>query len=260
MATKQLRENRKMRLITVATAAMLVVLAGAGIAGASVVTISITLDNPAVNPGESTTYEVKAIVADNYWAFPSYPAYDLKGGLASFLVNMNYSSTDGGVAHHKEGSGPPPLFLPNGKAAAVIQAPFTALTQSGDILPGSGGTDGVKNTFGTQPLISPANGFDYVGNPPGYQTMVGYETEVLLFTGTIEAVAAGTVDIGLDWVPNANDPTMAVYKLDTTTGAYSGQPDTVVLNGATLTVIPEPTTIGLLGFGIVALLRRRRQA
>ena len=260
METKQTRENRKMRSITVATAAMLVVLAGAGIAGASVVTITITLDNPAVNPGESTPYTVKAKVTDNFWPFPDYPAYDLKGGLASFLVNMDYSSTNGGVAHHAEGSGPPPGFLPNGKAAAAVQSPFTALTQNGDIVPGSGGTGGVKNTFGTQPLISPANGFDYVGNDPGYQTMVGYETEVVLFTGTIEAVAAGTVDIGLGWVPNAADPTMAVYKLNTTTGAYSGQPDTVVLNGATLTVIPEPTTIGLLGFGIVALLRRRRQA
>jgi len=267
METKQTRENRKMRIATFATAALLVVLVGSGVAGASTVDITITLNPTAqqiadggVQVGDSMAYTVMGQVTDNY--YEPFSGYEVNGGLHGFKVRMDFAPTGAGLAHQKEHqSGAPGSKTDDGSPNLAFNSAF-AVKQRGDIIGGVGGTGGFERAAGGQgsdPLTEDAWAY---GEIEAIKTQVQrlYDTPFVLFSGNIEVLAGDpgdTVVADLDWYHN---DTTSVYKVDSAAGLFLGQPDTVNISGGSFTIIPEPTTIGLLGFGVVALLRRRRRA
>ncbi len=246
-----------MRTLTIAAIAMLVVLAGSGFAGAADLTLTIDLADSQLAVGETTTYTVYGMVTDNTTndGFGDPVFSELNGGLISYMVDQTYTGT--GTAKHARAPGPPiPTFT---AAATTIQAPYGAATHKGDIVntswvPDSAGTGGVDNTFGTQLPLQPYSLYDYYepSKRPGFE--YGNATPVALFTGTIEALALGTVDVQVNWEPGH----CSVYKVDSA-GLHMAVPDTVVPGMATLLIVPEPATLGLLALGGLALLRRTRR-
>jgi hypothetical protein len=234
METKHVRENRKMRLFTVATAALLVVLAGYGIAGASVLTLSVQfadtqLSLDGTNGPTSTTYTVYGVVTDN--TTEDGFGGTLNGGILSYETNQAY--TGAGTIEHVRAAGPPIVF----NAATTSQAPFTALAVKGTLDPASGttpGTAGVAGTYGTAAL--PSDKFDYYTSADPYQ--MGNGTPVALYTGSITALADGAVTVNIDGLGNT-----LVWTINGS-GLQSAAPDTIVGATATLNVGnvgPTPT-------------------
>ena len=222
METKQLRENRKMRKATVATTTLLVVLAVTGFASAAVVELSIVLDNPTLLATESTTYTVYGVVTDN--VTEAY-GVSLNGGLVSFGIDQMYSGS--GTIQHSRAASPPMVYTAN----PIIQEPFTALTGKGSLSPSgdplTAGTVGVIKSAGASSL--PGDKFDYYTDAAPYQ--VGNGTPVALFSGSVTAIADGTVTI--DAMVNGSN--ILVWEIDDA-GLKAVAPETIIAGSATLTI------------------------
>jgi len=204
METKRVRETRKMRLITVAAAALLVMLGAYGIADGSTVTLSIVVDAPVVggmyqldNVGDTVTYTVYGLVdapaTNDGFGDPVYSI--LKGGLDTYIVDQFYTGT--GQISNTSKTGPNA-----GKATTVIPAPFTTYGQNGFLVDvgGSktGGFPGVGGVVSTGGGMSFPESFAYWESTAAKATYeIGNGSAAALFTGTIQAVANGTVDISV---------------------------------------------------------------
>lgn len=226
METKHVRENRKMRSLTIASIALLVLFAGVGLANASTVTFSIQfadtqLSTDGTNGPTSTTYTVFAEVTDNQT--DDTFGFVLDGGLGSYETNQAYSGT--GTIQHARAASPPTIYT----AATTSQAPFTALAVKGALDPaqaGDYGTDGVLGTYGAAPL--PADKFDYYSSTAPY--VVGNGAPAPLYTGSVTAVADGTVTVDVTGLANT-----LVWTLNST-GLVAAVPDTIIPASATINV------------------------
>ena len=212
METKLVRENRKMRILTVVAAALLVVLAGSGIAGASAVTLSIEINAPKINEGlpnemyniplvgGTATYTVYGLVTDNTtddgWGYGEESI--LHGGFATYIVDQFYTSGAGQISHTGK-TGPN-----TGKATTTIPTLFSPYAQNGFLIDASGvkrgalgfpGVGGVVSTGGGMNMPSDLFAYYEPAQKPNYE--VGNGTRAVLFTGTIQAVANGIVDISV---------------------------------------------------------------
>lgn len=189
-----------MRLTTVVAAALLVVLAGSGIAGAATITLSIVIDDNALEIGESTTYSIYGMVTDNY-VEDNY-GVPFEGGIASFKVDQIFTGSAGGAIRHLQAAGPPSTTSAATTVALATNVapdpvgPFVAknngVIMNGSWVPTALGTGGVNDTYGAQ---APAGGYDYY---EGGRLLYGSGEAALLFVGTYVAVADGTVDILVD--------------------------------------------------------------
>jgi len=214
METKIVRENRKMRKITVAIAALLVVFAGSGIAGASVVTLSIEINATKINEGlpnemyniplvgGTATYTVYGLVTDNTTDDGLGSGADsiLHGGFATYIVDQFYTSGAGQISN--TGKTAPPANV--GKATTTIPTLFSPYAQNGFLIDESGvkrgalgfpGIGGVVSSGGGMNMPSDLYAYYESGKKPDYE--VGNGTKTVLFTGTIQAVADGIVDISV---------------------------------------------------------------
>lgn len=241
MQTKQTRENRKMRKLTAVAAVLLVVLAGYGMADASVVTLSIQLNDTqlsvdGLNGPTSTTYTVYGMVTDNLT--DDTFGVSINGGLVSFMTDQAYSGT--GMIKHARATSPPTVYT----AATTIQAPFTALTSKGSLLPATStnpGSLGVNNIQGGSAL--PGDKYDYYTSAAPYE--YGNGTPVALYTGSIIALADGTVTI--DVLPEAGQ--ILIWQVDES-GLKAVVPTTVIPAQAVVTVgsigpVTNPATVSI---------------
>jgi hypothetical protein len=257
METKLVRENRKMRILTVAAVALLVVLAGSGIADASVVpvvtlsveglTTQLSLDNS--NGPLYTTYTVYATVTGN--TTDDTFGFTLYGGVASWMIDQMYSPS--GIIGHYPVQPPPPGNATSVAANITVMSPFTAVVAKGNIVevwspsPPTPpqtyirtGTSGVDNTTGAEAL--PASKFAYYDPPYATPYQLGNldasgGVKVALFSGRIDAKANGGVD--LTFAGQAN--TVLVWKLNAD-GLYSSIATSVVPAMAHINVGPPPVT------------------
>jgi len=232
METRLVRENRKMRTLTLAAAALLVVLAGSGIADAAILTLSISITDNTLNIGESTTYTVYGKVTDNTYTDPYAFVFD--GGIATYMVDEVFTSSNGGLIRHMQGAGPPTTTTSN---TLAINPPFTAST-AGKIKNAAWvdtalGTGGVNNVYGGQ---STGGGYDYY---TGGRFLYGNGEAAALFTGTFIAVTNGTVNIALNREPG----TCLVWALGGATGEtlVSKIVETVVPGSGQIIVGPVTT-------------------
>jgi hypothetical protein len=304
MRAKQVRENRKMktnmRLTTVAVAALLVVFAGSGIAGASVLTLTVqvtnstiylTADDPATPEIEeratTATYKVFGAVTDNAYVCttghtnPYTPAapllpFTFYGGIKSIENNLNFTSTGAdptgkvtpGWSNYdpileEEKGDPTRAYTPfNPGAYTGYPAPFLNYAISyGSIVNGSGvitvgGTGGIGgNNITAFPLLGSME-LTGVGSNSIYRPLTSstvpttvtttmkkytqgnlgsgytpYNTAVLLYTGTLDANAAGTVHIDILSTVNTK-----VWSLITTAGADK---DKLTYVSPTMTVVSD---------------------
>jgi len=243
-----------MRTLTLAAAALLVVLAGSGIADASVVTLSVeglttqlSLDN--LNGPLYTTYTVYATVTGN--TTDDTYGFTLYGGVASFMIDQMYSPS--GIIGHYPVQPPPPGNATSTVANITVMSPFTAALAKGNIVevwspsPPTPpqtyirtGTSGVDNTSGAEAL--PASKYAYYDPPYATPYQLGNldasgGVKVALFSGRIDAKANGGVD--LTFAGQANQ--VLVWKVNAD-GLYSSIDTSVVPAMAHINVGAPPVT------------------
>ncbi len=165
------------------------------------------------------------------------PDVDFGGGYYGGCLQYGINIGDSGSALTPEqGVGGPPLFLPDGKWKSTSTSPMTnykglvdtngydVFAQQGAIAPGDFGT--YYDAFGAGPDI--------------WSTVC---------TGKIKWNGEGTV---LTIVPVALSAQL-VY------GLSGGAENPTAAYGDSVTFVPEPATMSLIGLGGLALLRRRRK-
>lgn len=227
-----------MRKLTIVAAALLVVLAGSGIASASVLTLSITLDRttiyvaPEVGQYAYATYTVWGIVTENDW-YDATNDITLNGGLATFKTGIDFTGTGQGTAQGIAGTT---------NARATFDAHWPVAKQGGSVVdtfhnPLEGGTGGTIATAAADAGFTYPD--DYVYDEPVFE--YGNGTLVRLYTNRIYAVAGGTVTL----TTAGNQAQCIVYTLAADEVLQPAIVDTLInAPGVSLTIVgttSEPT-------------------
>jgi len=226
-----------MRILTLAAAALLVVLAGSGIADASVLTLTIQLgtnqiSTDGLNGPTSTTYTVSGVVTGNDTTDAPAGEFILHGGIASVMIDQYYTGT--GLIRHKQGM---PNTSTNYTPSITFPNALFVTTDKGKVVnaarvPTWRGTGGVDNTFAGQGTFDK---YAYYDSATRFE--LGNGTPVVLYTGSIEAIANGTVDILVDQELGM----CRVYQINDA-GLFTAAPTSVVPAMAQINVGPPAVT------------------
>lgn len=243
-----------MRSITVGIAALLVVLAGYGIAEASVLTLSIEFGTTQLsldgsNGPLTTTYTVKGAVTGNTtddagkWG----EVLVLNGGISSVTVDQYYTSSNGGQIKQP---GSPAAGFPASVTAA--NPPFNGSGSKGSTVnagrvPAFGGAGGIDNTYVSRSPFSGVDDYVNFDNYPAVSVLPtfaeGNGTAITLYTGSITAIANGTVNVLVDRdLDLVGLISATVYKLNAG-GLYIDRVDTIVPATATIYVGNQVTNV-----------------
>jgi hypothetical protein len=232
-----------------------------------------------VNPGQVLNWEITISVSDNAYSVGQYGPWTT--GVQAAEIGL--SSTGPGVVEIPEGmNGGFGGTDPTGAPADGTVVYNTLSPPDGFGVPGTGtpvgqytddGNRGLKSGLLSLPAANP------VPNPPAtyYETgftdvlpeyKLGVDSPILFANGSMTVV--GQEGDGVTYTPTIRLPdgtnyNLSVFTIDESNGqmmqrSVNVNADTLNLNGQTLTVIPEPATMGLLGFGVLGLLKRRRRA
>ena len=219
-----------MRTFTIAAAALLVVLAGSGIAGASVLTLSVVVADSTLymdgNMGPtSTTFSVYGAVSGNTWeATSGTPSpFTLYGGIKQFETQLRFTGT--GQVHPTPDTDKAPAFAlqtfnnNNFFTTAYIGGIIVDAAGNADpegtgglglTEPGWGVSASMANSASTTAwratTMGPSQKKFTWGNTDSPYGASGsdpaFNVPVLLFTGELNAVAPGTVTIDIN--PTSN--------------------------------------------------------
>jgi hypothetical protein len=284
METKLVRENRKMRKLTVAAAALLVVLAGTGIAGASVMTLTVVVDNTTLymdgNMGPtSTMYHVYASASGNTFQIPAgqgtVSPFTFYGGVRAFEINARFTTATGQlhptidtgsvgaayataifndadhVSDQPGGGSIPTAFLTQAFSGGIIVN--SAHTANPDGVGGLGLDAPGKGVGGR--MGDSTSSTAYRASPMTNSTKkftygntdspyTGFNTAVWLYSGELNAVAPGAVTVNLDLV-GANT---RLWQLDATYKlAWGTAPTTMNGTSFEVTINPNPPTVSIPG-------------